>query len=96
MTQQVQQQVIIQQAPNPGQTGVDLDGFNGPDRQVFLLKMLFIFSLMITAGICTLIVFWGNILALFTASTIWTIVSMGFVVISIYNYANGDSSKDFG
>jgi len=93
MTNPTPQQVHIHMK-NTGATGVGADNFKGPERNVTLLKTLFMVSLMITVCVCCMVVFWGNILALFSASTLMTLVSMGFCCLSIFNYANGDSSLD--
>jgi len=93
MTSSPQQQVHIHMNRS-GSTGVGVDNFKGAERNVAVLKTLFMVSLMVTVCVCSLIVFWGNILALFTASSLMTLVSMGFCCLSIFNYANGDSSLD--
>lgn len=93
MTGTAPQQVHIHMKTS-GATGVGADNFKGPDRNVVVLKTLFVISVMVTLCVCALVVFWGNILALFTTSTILTLVSMGMCTLSIFNYANGDSSLD--
>lgn len=93
MTGTAPQQVHIHMN-HRGQIGEGADNFRGPERNVLVLKTLFMISLMVTLCVCALVVFWGNILALFTTSTLLTLVSMGMCTLSIFNYANGDSSLD--
>ena len=93
MSNTAPQQVHVHMS-HRGKIGVGADEFRGIDKNVTVLKTLFIVSIMITLCVCSLVMFWGNILALFTTSTILTLVSMGFCALSIFNYANGDSSLD--
>jgi hypothetical protein len=93
MTNTAPQQVHVHMN-HRGQIGVGADEFKGVDKNVAVLKILFVTSVMITLCVCALVVFWGNILALFTTSTLLTLASMGMCTLSIFNYANGDSSLD--
>lgn len=93
MSNTAPQQVHVHMS-HRGQIGVGADEFRGIDRNVTVLKTLFVVSILMTLCVCSLVVFWGNILALFTTSTLLTLGSLIMCTLSIYNYANGDSSLD--